>query len=176
MNGRRSRGRRPKATVFHHGPKYAGVYPAGLWEHWTNSPKGTRIDTCTIITTDANELMQKVHTRMPVILDPADYPRWLFDRMTCRIPRHVLPLPGQLPAEKMQLTSCQRIAGDLPRNDRASVRSRLATLRASEPPDSSRRVIGAQTSLVGISRSNVPASGECYIFSTRTVPGGAETS
>ena len=34
---------------------------AGLWEHWT-SAEGRRVDTCTIITTDANELMQKVHT------------------------------------------------------------------------------------------------------------------
>src|SRR5437667_6400831 len=49
---------------------------AGLWEHWT-APDGQPLETCTIITTDANELMQPVHNRMPVILDPSDYEHWL---------------------------------------------------------------------------------------------------
>lgn len=31
------------------------------------------LDTCTLITTDANELARKVHDRTPVILDPTDY-------------------------------------------------------------------------------------------------------
>lgn len=49
---------------------------AGLWEHW-RSPDGEEIDSCTIITTEANELMQSIHDRMPVILDPQDYNLWL---------------------------------------------------------------------------------------------------
>jgi len=35
------------------------------------------LESCTIITTDANELASQVHNRMPVILDPADYDGWL---------------------------------------------------------------------------------------------------
>src|SRR5512143_3867552 len=49
---------------------------AGLYSAWT-SPGGETICTCTIIVTDANELVAPVHDRMPVILDPADYCRWL---------------------------------------------------------------------------------------------------
>ena len=39
--------------------------------------RGDPIETCTIITTQANEMLQHVHDRMPVILAPADYGRWL---------------------------------------------------------------------------------------------------
>lgn len=49
---------------------------AGLWEHW-HSPEGDEIQSCTILTTAANELMRSVHDRMPVILHPQDYDLWL---------------------------------------------------------------------------------------------------
>ena len=49
---------------------------AGLWERWT-SPDGSQLDSCTILTTDANELVAPVHDRMPVILSPQDYTEWL---------------------------------------------------------------------------------------------------
>lgn len=49
---------------------------AGLWERWT-SPDGEPIETCTIITTEANELAATVHDRMPVILNEEHYDRWL---------------------------------------------------------------------------------------------------
>jgi len=48
---------------------------AGLHEHWHRD--GLTVDSCTIITTTANELMQPLHERMPVILDSVDYARWL---------------------------------------------------------------------------------------------------
>ncbi len=51
---------------------------AAIWESWT--PKGqpdARIETCAIITIEANETMKRVHHRMPVILDPEDWARWL---------------------------------------------------------------------------------------------------
>ncbi len=49
---------------------------AGLWETWTG-PDGSALDSCTILTTDPNELMATLHNRMPVILDPEDYALWL---------------------------------------------------------------------------------------------------
>ena len=49
---------------------------AGLWEHWQD-PKGEAINSCTILTTEANELLQQIHERMPVILNPKDYDMWL---------------------------------------------------------------------------------------------------
>jgi putative SOS response-associated peptidase YedK len=48
---------------------------AGLWEEWGRDAGAIR--SCTIITTDANELMAPIHDRMPVIVHPSDYGLWL---------------------------------------------------------------------------------------------------
>jgi putative SOS response-associated peptidase YedK len=49
---------------------------AGLWERWPQ-PGGAVLRSCTIITCPPNELVAPVHDRMPVILAPGDYARWL---------------------------------------------------------------------------------------------------
>ncbi len=49
---------------------------AGLWERW-NSPEGRAVESCSIIVTAANNLMQPIHERMPVILAPDDWNIWL---------------------------------------------------------------------------------------------------
>ncbi|HBE20709.1 MAG TPA: hypothetical protein DEG17_03520 [Cyanobacteria bacterium UBA11149] len=49
---------------------------AGLWESWQDVT-GKIIDSCTILTTEANKLVSSIHHRMPVILNPADYDLWL---------------------------------------------------------------------------------------------------
>ncbi|MBI2504465.1 MAG: SOS response-associated peptidase [Candidatus Latescibacteria bacterium] len=49
---------------------------AGLWEEW-RPPQGEPLHTCTILTTQANAFMAPIHTRMPVILSPAGWERWL---------------------------------------------------------------------------------------------------
>lgn len=49
---------------------------AGLWEHW-HKDGGPVLETRTILTTDANELMRPIHDRMPVILPEGDWQRWL---------------------------------------------------------------------------------------------------
>jgi putative SOS response-associated peptidase YedK len=54
---------------------------AGLWERWHGSDDQP-IETCTILTTDANDLVRPIHDRMPVILDPAGYAGWLDPRQT----------------------------------------------------------------------------------------------
>lgn len=51
---------------------------AGLWDKWKNED-GKIIESCTIITTEANEVLGTVHDRMPVILAPEDYELWLDD-------------------------------------------------------------------------------------------------
>lgn len=48
---------------------------AGLWESW--GKHGEEIRSCTILTTDANDLVGEVHHRMPVILPPENYDLWL---------------------------------------------------------------------------------------------------
>lgn len=54
---------------------------AGLWSTFIRTD-GTKLHTCTIITTEANELMQKIHDRMPVILDGKSEKEWLNPRNT----------------------------------------------------------------------------------------------
>ena len=49
---------------------------AGLWDRWTGRD-GTVIESCAIITTDANETMRPIHDRMPVILDIGRFGPWL---------------------------------------------------------------------------------------------------
>ncbi|MHB0959871.1 MAG: SOS response-associated peptidase [Pirellulaceae bacterium] len=49
---------------------------AGLWETWRNEA-GAPVETCTIITTNANALTRSIHHRMPVILNHDDYASWL---------------------------------------------------------------------------------------------------
>ena len=49
---------------------------AGLWEQWI-APSGEEVESCTILTTDANEVVSKLHNRMPVILAPEEYREWL---------------------------------------------------------------------------------------------------
>ncbi|MCY4449682.1 MAG: SOS response-associated peptidase [Chloroflexi bacterium] len=49
---------------------------AGLWDTWRH-PGGEHVTSCTIVTTEANELLQPVHDRMPVILPRELEPLWL---------------------------------------------------------------------------------------------------
>jgi putative SOS response-associated peptidase YedK len=49
---------------------------AGLWET-SKSTDGVKVDTCTIITTDANAVLAPIHHRMPVVLDREDWDTWL---------------------------------------------------------------------------------------------------
>jgi putative SOS response-associated peptidase YedK len=49
---------------------------AGLYERWL-SPDGEVLDTCTILTTHANAQLRPLHQRMPVIVPPEHYARWL---------------------------------------------------------------------------------------------------
>ena len=49
---------------------------AGLWERWAGE-EDDFIESCTLLTTEPNELLAQVHNRMPVILDRKDYDLWL---------------------------------------------------------------------------------------------------
>jgi putative SOS response-associated peptidase YedK len=49
---------------------------AGLWEMWS-PPGGQALETCTILTTEPNDVVRPLHDRMPVIVDRADHAAWL---------------------------------------------------------------------------------------------------
>ncbi|WP_133511202.1 SOS response-associated peptidase [Candidatus Thiosymbion oneisti] len=49
---------------------------AGLWDSWA-APDGAQLETCALIVTDANALLRPIHDRMPAILAPELWDRWL---------------------------------------------------------------------------------------------------
>nr|WP_245499773.1 SOS response-associated peptidase [Tepidamorphus gemmatus] len=49
---------------------------AGLWETWTG-PDGEQLDTTAIVTTRANRRLAPLHDRMPVVIEPHNFDRWL---------------------------------------------------------------------------------------------------
>ena len=62
---------------FHFGMKDSSLFAfAGVWDRW-KSPGGQILESCSILTTSANELLDGLHDRMPVILPPRHYHTWL---------------------------------------------------------------------------------------------------
>lgn len=88
---------------------------AGLWDSW-ESPDGSSLKTCTIITTTPNELMETIHDRMPVILHPRDYAKWL--DVTPQTPENLQPLIKPFNADVMSAypvsTLVNKPANDMP--------------------------------------------------------------
>ena len=50
---------------------------AGLWENWRRPGTEEWVRTFAIITTNSNALVSAIHDRMPVIISPENYTRWL---------------------------------------------------------------------------------------------------
>ena len=65
--------KRPMRIVLRSGEPFAF---AGLWETWKD-PEGEMVKSCTIITTAANDYLQPIHDRMPVILPRESESFWL---------------------------------------------------------------------------------------------------
>ena len=63
-----------------HQPDNALFAFAGLWEHWEHQQES--INSCTIITTVANDKIAPIHDRMPVIITPDFYNPWLDKKNT----------------------------------------------------------------------------------------------
>ena len=72
---------------------------AGLWERWKDKAKDQVLETYTVLTTDPNELLEPIHNRMPVILAPKDYLRWLEPGEATHLPTDLL---RPYPAEEMK--------------------------------------------------------------------------
>jgi putative SOS response-associated peptidase YedK len=89
---------------------------AGLWEKW-RSPKGEEINTFSIITTEPNDLIAKIHHRMPVILRPEHEDVWLDNEAGAEKWLSVLK---PYPAEKMTVYPVSRGVNS-PRNDDLSL-------------------------------------------------------
>jgi putative SOS response-associated peptidase YedK len=70
---------------------------AGLREEWLDKQTGELLETCTIITTEANEILKPVHDRMPVILMAESYDEWLDTKVkdTDRLQKLLMPYPAK---------------------------------------------------------------------------------
>jgi putative SOS response-associated peptidase YedK len=102
--------KRPFAFALKSGEPYAF---AGLWESWR--PKdGEPLETFTLLTTGPNEVMAPVHNRMPVILEPKDYDRWLDAGDPATPPVDLL---RPYPAERMTAWPVSARVGNVRNND-----------------------------------------------------------
>jgi putative SOS response-associated peptidase YedK len=88
---------------------------AGLWETWKDDEE---IRSCTIITTGANDLMEEIHHRMPVILHPEDSALWLDPDFDEKEPLTTLLKP--YPADAMEAYPVSRRVNK-PSNNEPSV-------------------------------------------------------
>jgi putative SOS response-associated peptidase YedK len=90
---------------------------AGLWESWSKPGGGPTMESCVIVTTEANRTLRELHDRMPVVLAPGDYPLWLDGSVVepARL-QHLLAPCGEdeLVAEPVS-THVNRVANDDPR-------------------------------------------------------------
>ena len=86
---------------------------AGLWESWRPA-EGPSIETFTILTTDPNEVTEPFHNRMPVILEPKDYDRWLEPGDPARPPVDLL---RPYPADRMRAWPVSARVGNVRNND-----------------------------------------------------------
>jgi putative SOS response-associated peptidase YedK len=86
---------------------------AGLWDRWKDKAKGQPLETYTIITTDPNELLEPIHNRMPVILSPQNYSRWLDPGEPSQLP---IDLLRPYPAEEMRAWQVSAAVGNVRNN------------------------------------------------------------
>jgi len=107
--------RKTKTPYFIHMKDRQPFAMAGLWDSW-ESPDGSSIKTCTIITTTPNSLMEMIHDRMPVILHSRDYARWL--DAAPQTPENLQPLIKPFSADAMSAypvsTLVNKPANDMP--------------------------------------------------------------
>ena len=86
---------------------------AGLWSRWSD-PAGQVVDSCTIITTPANKVIEPIHDRMPAILQRNEFARWLDQNV--QDVRHLQPLLAPLPSEEIKIVSVNPVVSN-PKND-----------------------------------------------------------
>ena len=109
-------GKQPYAIAMRDGSPF-GI--AGIWENWKDPASGEWVRTFAVITVPANELVAQIHDRMPAILKPESYDRWL----------GLEPDPRELlisyPAQPMRMWSISRRVNK-PENDDALLLDEVA--------------------------------------------------
>jgi putative SOS response-associated peptidase YedK len=92
---RRVDGRRDPFAIRRHDGNPMAL--AGVWAIWRDPDTGERVYTCSILTTVPNDLLSRIHDRMPVIIDPADWDLWLSeDAARTDLHRLLFPAPAEV--------------------------------------------------------------------------------
>jgi putative SOS response-associated peptidase YedK len=113
---------RPRKQPFVVRPKSEGLFAfAGLWEGWRDGD-GDSLETFTILTTAANDLLRPCHDRMPVIVAREDFDTWLD---TARADTDVARLFEPFPAANLSVTPVSTWVND----------ARHEGARCLDPPD-----------------------------------------
>ena len=110
--------KQPYAIAMKSGEPFA---LAAIWEMWHDPKTEERIRTFCVLTCEPNEMMATIHNRMPVILAPADYSRWLMDEDARDLLR---PFPELM----TMLWPINRKVGS-PKNDTADILDREEPIR-----------------------------------------------
>lgn len=87
---------------------------AGIWETWRDPVTDEDIRTFCVVTCEPNEMMATIHDRMPVILHPEDYDRWISPEP------EAADLMKPFPTELMTMWKIGSKVGS-PRNDSADI-------------------------------------------------------
>ena len=101
---------------------------AGLWDRWSGG--GDPIESCTIVTTDANDLLRPVHERMPVILPMPDVSVWLDPDV--RLYAELEPLLDPFPSESVELTPVSPRVNRIQNDDDGCIEALGPTIRTLE--------------------------------------------
>ena len=86
---------------------------AGLWDAWKEPDGQHWLQSFSIVTTEANELMSSIHTRMPVILHARDWDEWLARDEERPAPAHLL---RPYDSDAMELSRCNPLVGNVRNN------------------------------------------------------------
>ena len=90
---------------------------AGLWERWRDPETGEVVESCSILTTQPNDVVSPLHDRMPAMLRPEAEAAWLDDSTTD--PDALLPLLEPYPPGEMEAYPVRRRVNN-PRHDDAA--------------------------------------------------------
>lgn len=102
--------RRPYAVALNDAEPFA---LGGLWEAWREKEGAEWLITCAILTTEPNELLAPIHDRMPVIVKPEDYARWIAPATTASDVRRLVE---SFPAQEMRAWEVSLLVND-PKTD-----------------------------------------------------------
>jgi putative SOS response-associated peptidase YedK len=86
---------------------------AGLWAVWRNHETAERLYTCTVVTTQANVMLEPIHRRMPVILELADWQAWLAESTPLA---ELRPMLRPAPEDSLEVYAVSRAVNDVRNN------------------------------------------------------------